>query len=62
MEQTASEELSRRRAENVSLKQLVTSKDAQLACKDELLASRTAELQRCEEELLQCRIAALSPV
>jgi hypothetical protein len=43
-EETASEELSRLRAENVDLKQLLTSKDAQLACNDEQLA--------CKDELL----------
>jgi hypothetical protein len=57
VEETASEELSRLRAELTSSKQLLESKDAQLACKDELLASRAAELQRCEE-LLQHRTAA----
>jgi hypothetical protein len=75
MVETASEELSRLRAENVDLKQLLTSNDEQLACKDELLAekdnviaakdellvSRAAELQRCKE-LLQCRTTTAEPV
>jgi hypothetical protein len=58
--ETVGEELSRLRAENTCLKQLLESKDAQLAqsslviasnaallaCKDELLANRAEELQR----------------
>jgi hypothetical protein len=66
--ESQSEDLSRLRAEAASLKQLLTSKDVQmasaaaskaasLACKDELLASRTAELQRCREKLVQHRAA-----
>jgi hypothetical protein len=63
------EELSRLRAEVVSLKELLTSniahlstviaaKDEVISSKDELLASRTAELQRCNEELVQHRAAS----
>jgi hypothetical protein len=63
--ETQGEELSRLRAENASLKKLLaaskdahlTSNAALLACKDQLLASRAAELQRCKEELLQYRVA-----
>eukprot|EP00953_Heterococcus_sp_UTEX-ZZ885_P010042 5870-Heterococcus_DN1.PRE.2 len=70
MEEVASEELSRLRAELASSKQLLTSKDAQLlackdellackdhlvATKDELLASRAAEVQRCQELLQHTR-------
>ena len=53
--ETQGEELSRLRAGNASLKKLLaaskdahlTSNAALLACKDQLLASRAAELQRC---------------
>jgi hypothetical protein len=73
MEETASEELSRLRAELASSKQLLTSKDAQLlackdellackdqlvATKDELLASRAAEVQHCQELLQHTRKAS----
>jgi hypothetical protein len=61
--ESQSEELSRLRAEKACMKQLLSSKDAQLAqscvviaskdeviaCKDELLLSRSAELQRCQQ-------------
>jgi hypothetical protein len=66
--ESQSEELSRLRAENACMKQLLTSNDAQmastaasyaalLACKDELLASRAIELQRCKEDFLQHKAA-----
>jgi hypothetical protein len=68
--ESQSEELSRLRAEVASLKELLTSKDVQMAsaaasnaallgCKDELLAITTRELQHCKEELLQHRAASL---
>jgi hypothetical protein len=65
MKETAGEELSRLRAENVDLKQLLTSKDAQLACKDaqllckdELLAAKETVIA-IKDELLASRAAEL---
>jgi hypothetical protein len=64
-----SEELSRLRAENASLKQLLTNKDAQMAqssvvnvskdqllvCKDELLAMKDELLVRRAADLQRCK-------
>jgi hypothetical protein len=53
--ETAGEELSRLRAENSCLKQLLASTDAQLTSKDAQLASivaSNAALLACKDELL----------
>jgi hypothetical protein len=61
--ETAGEELSRLRAENACLKQLLESKDAQLVCRDEHLACKDALLAAKEiviatkDELLASRAA-----
>jgi hypothetical protein len=58
MEETASEELSRLRAELASSKQLLESKDAQLAYNDELLAAKDTVIST-KDELLASNAAEM---
>jgi hypothetical protein len=48
-------------SKDVQMASAAASSTALLACKDELLATRTAELQQCKEQLLQYKATTSGP-